>query len=984
MPEPTPSRPAAAHNLLFGILALQMDFISRDALIQAMHSWVLEKTKPLGAILLEQGGLANDAHTLLEALVQKHLAMHGNDPEQSLAAVSSIASVRQELEQIADSDLHASLAKVSVNRAEDDDSYPTRPPSSLGAPTSAGLRFRILRPHAKGGLGQVSVALDEELKREVALKEIQERHADDPESRARFVREAEITGGLEHPGIVPVYGLGTDLIGRPFYAMRFIRGDSLKEAIRRFHQNESSSRDPAERALALRGLLGRFVDVCQAVAYAHSRGVLHRDLKPGNVMLGKYGETLVVDWGLAKQLKQIAGEAGREELPLTPASGDGSAPTQMGQVVGTPAYMSPEQAAGRLDQLSPASDVYSLGATLYCLLTGKPPVDRSDVGTVLRKVVQGEFPAPRQVKRGIAPALEGICLKAMALRPQDRYAAPRELADDIEHWLADEPVRAYPEPHRVRAARWIRRHRVVSASALVLLLTATIGLGAGLYFVNAEKNRTEAARQGEATQRLLAEQAAADARTVLDFFQDRVLAAARPENQAGGLGIDATIQAAVDAAEPTIAGAFIDRPLVEASIRNTLGTTYWYLREDRAAIAQHDRARTLRQDHLGPDHPDTLASMNNLALAYQAAHQFDKALPLFEEVLAKSKEKLGPDHVSTLSSMNNLALAHQATRQYAEALPLFEQALAKLKEKRGPNHSETLSTMNNLATAYFDDGQCDKGLALFEETLAKRKENLPPDHPLTLLSMNNLASAYQATGQLDKALPLFEQALAKRREKLRPDHPDTLASMNNLAAAYWTTCQYAKALALFEEVLARSKVKPGPDHPHTLASMNNLAMAYLAAGHLDKALPLFEEALSKFKERLRPDHPDTLSIMNNLAAAYLKNGDFTKAEPVLRDCVNLRYKTQPDALLTFATQSQLGASLLGQQKYAEAEPLLLAGYERMKQREDKILPQDKLRLTEALERLVQLYDAWGQKDKADDWRKKLAAAQAEAKKSSMK
>ncbi len=225
---------AADSNILFGILALQMDFISRDALIAAMHAWVLAKSKTLGQLLLDQKALTPDTHALLQALVQKHLTLHDNDPEKSLAAVCGVGSVKNDLLRIADPDVQASLVHLPAGQGVCDDPYATVLPS-VGVPTSACLRFRILRAHAKGGLGQVSVAHDQELHREVALKEIQDRHADNPESRSRFLLEAEITGGLEHPGIVPVYSLGQYADGRPFYAMRFIRGNSLKEAIARFH-----------------------------------------------------------------------------------------------------------------------------------------------------------------------------------------------------------------------------------------------------------------------------------------------------------------------------------------------------------------------------------------------------------------------------------------------------------------------------------------------------------------------------------------------------------------------------------------------------------------------------------------------------------------------------------------------------------------------------------------------------------------------------
>jgi hypothetical protein len=240
-----------------------------------------------------------------------------------------------------------------------------------GTMAPARSRFRVLKFHAKGGLGVVYVANDEELQRPVALKEIQHRGAFDPDSRQRFVLEAEITGGLEHPGIVPVYGLGRYPDGRPYYAMRLIEGDSLKQAVERFHSADQDRRDPGDRELELRKLLRRFLDVCNAMAYAHSRGVLHRDLKPANIMLGPYGETLVVDWGLAKLMGPDAVPEGRLLRPSSTAGRVGLLPPQ---VVGTPQYMSPEQAGGEVNALGPASDVYSLGATLYSILTGRTPV----------------------------------------------------------------------------------------------------------------------------------------------------------------------------------------------------------------------------------------------------------------------------------------------------------------------------------------------------------------------------------------------------------------------------------------------------------------------------------------------------------------------------------------------------------------------------------------------------------------------------------
>jgi serine/threonine protein kinase len=480
MSHAAPASPSADRNLLFGILAVQMDFVSRDALIAAMHAWVLAKHRPLGDLLQEQGAISLERRALLDAMADEHLKAHGGDPQRSLAAVAHPSTLGDVAASVADPELQASLAAAGATLATTADFRPAED----------GLRYHILRPHAQGGLGVVSVARDAELGREVAFKEIQARYAEDATQRGRFVREAEITGGLEHPGVVPVYGLGRYADGRPYYAMRFIRGESLKEAAAQLHAGKAG--------YTLRGLLARFVAVCNAVAYAHSRGVLHRDLKPANVMLGPYGETLVVDWGLAKVVGREPEDGdSSSELTLQPPSGEGSL-TEAGSALGTPAFMSPEQARGEVAELRPATDIYSLGATLYALLTGRPPVQGRDTAEVLEKVRQGDWPPPRHAKASVARALDAVCLKAMALKPAARYGSALELAADVERWLADEPATAWREPLLTRAGRWVRRHRGKVAATVAASFVALLLGGAGMVWrLNEQaRRRADSERQG--------------------------------------------------------------------------------------------------------------------------------------------------------------------------------------------------------------------------------------------------------------------------------------------------------------------------------------------------------------------------------------------------------------------------------------------------------------------------------------------------------
>ena len=499
----------ASEQLLLGIMAFQLSLVTREQFLAGFDSWIRNKNQPMSEILQQHKAISTDQREILERLVQMFLAKHEGDVEKSLASVSSVPCLHSELTRIDDPDINASLVHVGAGHPDELKTV-LQPVDSFG-------RFRILRPHARGGLGQVSVALDQEIHREVALKEILPDHLDQS-SRERFVLEAEITGGLEHPGIVPVYAFGHTPDGRPYYAMRFVQGESLKHAIDQYHESKKTElKKSGDGLLALRQLLGRFIDVCNTIEYAHSRGVLHRDLKPSNIMIGKYGETLVVDWGLAKVIGK--GEIISHEQSLRPTSSlSSSGQTQPGSAIGTPAYMSPEHSAGRLADLGPATDVYSLGATLYHLLAGKPPFVGSTI-EIIPRVQTGEFPRPMQVSSTVPHRLEAICLKAMRLNPSDRYASPRNLADDLEHWMADEPVSVVRESFFDKMSRVSRKHRgiVTTVLAALVLLTfastiAAVVFNTLVHTARRERDRANHERLESEAQRRLAEERAITAR----------------------------------------------------------------------------------------------------------------------------------------------------------------------------------------------------------------------------------------------------------------------------------------------------------------------------------------------------------------------------------------------------------------------------------------------------------------------------------------
>ncbi len=952
-----------AKNLLFGLMALQNNFVSRDALVAAFGAWIGEKSKSLGEILHEQGHLKSDRHALLLGLVREHLKLHGDDPEQSLANLSPMGGVLRSLREFGDSELSASLAHVTVTHRTEEDLDFDATATFLGAPTSSGGRFHVLRLHAQGGLGEVYVARDEEIHRDVALKQIKSEYAGDTQSRARFLVEAEITGGLEHPGIVPVYGLGTYDDGRPFYAMRFIRGDSLKGAIARFHADQPTQKDAGLRTLALQKLLRRFLDVCNAISYAHSRGVLHRDLKPGNIMLGEFGETLVVDWGLAKLVGrdvEPALPAGAEPT-LRPESGSQVEPTVMGARLGTPAFMPPEQAAGRLDQLGTSSDVYSLGATLYVLLTGRPPFIEPDLPELLLQVERGEFPRPRQLHPWIDQALEAICLKAMVRETPDRYASPRALAEDIEHWLADEPVTARRDSLLTRSWRWVRKHRTLSTSAAVVVLLSAAGLGIGL-----TRERQSAARI--AAERVEAERRLDQVMTYEDYFtgfnedvlRDRKLPPALLESllaKPRKFYAQLTTELASRPKPTEKERALLARGRQSLGrILLTLGRHSESEQESQGAVRIYE---ALERDRPGvPDHQDGLSSSNiNLGLVLSATGRHAEAEQAYGKAIA-ALERLVKDHPAVPDYQFNLVASQvdlgnllRDTDRPTEALVAFGKGIAGLerlvKDHPGePEYQYTLAgTNSNLGITAEKTGRHKEAAEAYGKAIAAL-ERLVKDHPdvpdyqhVLAGSYINLGDVLTAAKQPREEQEAYEKAIAAL-ERLVKEHPGVPSYAEFLANGYYnlgylfgTTARLKEAEQSFRKAAAvrDGLVKEHPAVPEyqivLAASHRGIAAMLEDTGRLTEAEPSYASAIAVL-ERLVKDHPGVAETQDDLATCYnnfglmlLDLGRIGDAKQVLGKAIAVRQQLLAQDPKHMDNRSSLGGALnnLGKALFAEGD-----------------------------------------------------------------
>jgi serine/threonine-protein kinase len=789
------------------------------------------------------------------------------------------------------------------------------------------------------------VALDKELGREVALKEIQGRFAEDTVSRLRFVREAEFTGRLEHPGIVPVYSLGRRDDGQPFYAMRFIQGDNLKDAIGRYHAEPPA--DPGGRAVAFRQLVRHFVGVCYAVEYAHSRRVLHRDLKPANVMLGLFGEALVVDWGLAKPFDGAEG-SGDGAGPDAAAPGGDSTLTLQGVPVGTPAFMSPEQAGEGRDPLGPASDVYSLGATLYYLLTGRAPFEGPELGEVLGRVRRGQFPPPRALRGDADSALSAVCLKAMATKPEDRYPSARALVEDIERWVADEPVSAWREPFPVRARRWARRHRTAVTSSAVALVVTAAALTVILAIQSWAKRNLEVANANvrsankQLEQSLIRERAAtasAESRFALALkaiqaYRDGVDQAdvlrrsdLEPvRNKLLGSALTFYKDLSADLATDTNRRAARDEALLQAyfqlaSLSDQIGSKTDAIQAYRQSV---DLGRGLLQAGTTRRVRSRLGEVyHKLAIALEESGHADQALGAYGEAIA-IRTGLVAEDPSNLPSRANLAGSYLSFGRFQSEIGRLKEALDALREaitrlerltKEAPENlvyrEHLAGALTNLGLLQMKTQDTTTSLATFRRA-AWITEALHAEDPSKWVVRQTLARVYNNMGMLHRregdtaaATTVYQKAITLQEALVRDDPARTelrrdLGTMrNNLGNLYSSTGRNEPAVAEFREAirwqesLAREYPRVASYRQLLARSHMNLGIAQKGAKRLDDAAASYGLAINLLKDVVRTDPRSTAARLDlgrgllNLGVDYIAMGQHARAVPPLREAISV-------------------------------------------------------------------------------------------------
>ena len=699
------------------------------------------------------------------------------------------------------------------------------------APEQIG-QYAIIRKIGEGGMGCVYEAQQGNPSRRVAVKMIRS-GARSPQALKRFQREANLLGELQHVGIAQIFEAGTTSTEhgeQPFFAMEYVRGEPLT----RYAQSHDLS--PTDR-------LDLFARVCDAVGYAHERGVIHRDLKPSNILVDASGQPKVLDFGVARAVDA--------DLNATTLQ------TDIGQLIGTLPYMSPEQVAADPAAVDQRSDVYALGVILFELLSGELPyeVPRHSIVEAARVIQTVEPTGMGSLSRAFRGDIDTIVAKALSKEKQRRYATAEGLADDIRRYLSDEPIVARPPSATYQIRKFAKRNKAVVIGVFAVLAALMLGLiGTSVGLVQATRAQREAlaAKSVAETRQHEAERQTRIAEAVNEFLNKDLLSAVDPRETDNP---DITMREVLAAAALRIDTAFPGEPLVEAAVRVTLGRLYRNLGDMAAAETQLTRAVELRKQHLGESHNDTLKALNHLAILYDSQGRFDQSEPIYQAALEIRRRELGPDHPDTLSTANNLAVVYQDTGRMDEAEQLHKQVYEARRRLLGEEHADTLVSMNNLASAYWDLHKYAEAEPLNVRVVGLRRKLHGENDPRTLASMDNLATTYTQLGKLSLAETLTLDVLERARKTLDPDHEMILRAINNLASVYARQGKLEEAEKMFAEAAATLAETRGQQHWMRGVALCNQGVCLKGLHRYDESERLLLESHRVLTAALGESHP---------------------------------------------------------------------------------------------------------------------------------